>query len=143
MAEGNGVLTPELSVRDIDESLRFYVGILGFSCLYARPDEGFAMLERDGARIMLYQIGVGRDFDPGLASVPRPWGRGVNLQIEVDDLAPLLAGITAQGVALAIPLEERWYRAGAQDLGNRQFVVADPDGYLLRFFEDMGARPAP
>lgn len=25
--------------------------------------------------------------------------------------------------------------------GNRQFVVADPDGYLLRFFSDLGQRP--
>jgi hypothetical protein len=27
-------------------------------------------------------------------------------------------------------------------VGNRQFVVADPDGYLLRFHEALGTRPA-
>jgi hypothetical protein len=27
------------------------------------------------------------------------------------------------------------------EAGNRQFVVTDPDGYLLRFYEDMGSRP--
>jgi len=26
-------------------------------------------------------------------------------------------------------------------VGNRQFVVPDPDGYLLRFFQDLGERP--
>jgi hypothetical protein len=25
--------------------------------------------------------------------------------------------------------------------GNRQFVVADPDGYLLRFFTSLGTSP--
>lgn len=38
-------------------------------------------------------------------------------------------------------MEERWYRVNEQETGNRQFVVADPDGYLLRFFEDLGLRP--
>lgn len=142
MDKAAGGLTPELSVGNIEASLRFYREVLGFSCLYARPDEGFAMLEREGARIMLDQIGVGRDFDPGLSTLPRPWGRGINLQIETQDLRPLLAALAANAVPLVLPPEERWYRAGSQDLGNRQFVVADPDGYLLRFFEDMGARRA-
>jgi hypothetical protein len=26
--------------------------------------------------------------------------------------------------------------------GNRQFVVADPDGYLLRFYTRLGSRPS-
>jgi hypothetical protein len=42
------------------------------------------------------------------------------------------------GLPPLIPLEERWYRRNAT--GNRQFV-ADPDGYLLRFCTDFGARP--
>ena len=39
-------------------------------------------------------------------------------------------------------MEERWYRVGAEARGNRQFWVQDPDGYLLRFFQDLGLRPA-
>jgi len=27
------------------------------------------------------------------------------------------------------------------EAGNRQFVIADPDGYVLRFYEDLGRRP--
>jgi hypothetical protein len=44
-------------------------------------------------------------------------------------------------VPLFVPLEERWYRRDDVLLGNRQFLVQDPDGYLLRFFEDLGERP--
>ncbi len=71
-----------------------------------------------------------------------PLGRGLNLQIEVDAVAPMLIALGGAGWPLFLPLEERWYRRDHEELGNRQFVVADPDGYLLRFFEGLGSRPA-
>ena len=49
-------LTPELSCSDIKKSLQFYTDTLGFIVQYQRPEDGFAMLERQGARIMLDQI---------------------------------------------------------------------------------------
>ena len=38
------------------------------------------------------------------------------------------------------PLEAAWYRRGDHEVGNLQFLVQDPDGYLLRFFSDLGER---
>ncbi|MEO9897369.1 MAG: VOC family protein [Paracoccaceae bacterium] len=134
------VLVPEFSVRDCALSQAFYCDVLGFCVRYARPEEGFCYLERDGAELMLDQIGLGRDFDDHL-SKERPLGRGVNLQILVNDVGMLANNCAAAGVALHLPLEDRWYRKGKEEVGNRQFVVADPDGYLLRFFEDLGTRP--
>lgn len=134
------MLTPELSVRDWQTSVAFYQKVLGFSVRYQRPEEGFAFLERDGAGIMLDQIGVGRDFDPDVQQVVGPLGRGINLQIRVDNLAELLAAIMCAGLSLTLPEEVRWYRRGDVEVGNRQFVIADPDGYLLRFYEDLGER---
>jgi hypothetical protein len=43
-------------------------------------------------------------------------------------------------IPLYLPLEEKWYRRDGTEVGNRQFVVADPDGYLVRPFEDLGER---
>jgi hypothetical protein len=83
--------------------------------------------------------GPGRRFRT--APLQPPFGRGVNLQIRVADAAALLGRLAEAGSRPLIPLETRWYRAGRVELGNRQFVVADPDGYLLRFFEDLGDRP--
>ncbi len=71
-------LIPELLVTDIRRSLDFYCGALGFSILYERPEEGFAHLDREGARIMLEQP-VGRTFLAG--PLEHPYGRGMNLQI--------------------------------------------------------------
>lgn len=134
-------LVPELSITDLAASLRFYCGLLGFSQRYARPEEGFAYLEREGAELMLDQLGLGRDFDPGLHGAPRPYGRGVNLQIRCASVVPLLAALEGAGAALHLPPEDRWYRRGRTETGNRQFVAADPDGYLLRFYQDLGERP--
>ncbi|MDB5046441.1 MAG: glyoxalase, partial [Deinococcus sp.] len=44
--------------------------------------------------------------------------------------------------SILLPLEERWYQQDAQEAGSRQFVVADPDGYLLRLVQSLGHRPA-
>jgi uncharacterized glyoxalase superfamily protein PhnB len=56
------------------------------------------------------------------------------------------------GAEIVMPMEERWYRVdvvqpggrwqtvGPTEVGNRQFVVADPDGYLWRPFQDLGQR---
>jgi hypothetical protein len=37
-------------------------------------------------------------------------------------------------------MEEKWYRADNVYVGNRQFIVQDPDGYLLRFYQHLGTR---
>ena len=134
-------LIPELDVSDLDRSLNFYVDVIGFSVLYDRPEERFAFLDLDGARLMLEEAaGPGRRFRT--APLERPYGRGVNFQIEVTNVDALHENVRKAGFDFVIPFEERWYRRAATELGNRQFVVADPDGYLLRFFSDLGQRRA-
>lgn len=135
-------LVPELDVEDLDRSLAFYIGVAGFRIKFGRPEERFAYLDRDGAQLMLEEAaGPGRRFRP--APLEHPYGRGINLMIEVGDIDTLHARIAVAGLCeIVIPLEERWYRENEIENGQRQFVVADPDGYLLRFFTDLGQRPA-
>jgi hypothetical protein len=38
-------------------------------------------------------------------------------------------------------MEEKWYRREALLLGVRQFIVLDPDGYLLRLSQSLGTKP--
>ncbi len=134
-------IIPELDVSSLERSLAFYVEILSFRVLYERPEERFAMIDMDGARLMLEEAdGPGRRFRT--APLERPYGRGVNFQIQVDDARSLYARVVESGGEVLIPLEARWYRVGANERGNEQFVACDPDGYLLRFFSDLGLRPA-
>jgi hypothetical protein len=71
----------------------------------------------------------------------RPLGRGLNLQITVATLAPVLAGLAALDWPLFRDVHEVWYRAGAIEVGVRQGLVQDPDGYLVRVCESLGTRP--
>ena len=57
----------------------------------------------------------------------------MNLQIEIAGLLALHDRVIAHGCRIFLPLEERWYRRETEEVGNRQFVVTDPDGYLLGF----------
>jgi len=105
--------------------------------LYDRPEERFAMIDLAGARLMLEQAdGPGRRFRT--APLEQPFGRGVNLQIEIADVRATYARVVENGAAVLIPLERRWYRVGELERAQDQFVVCDPDGYLLRLISILG-----
>jgi len=132
-------LVPELVCSNFVESLRFYTELLGFRVLYSRTEERFAYLERDGAELMLEQS-VGKDRLWPRAELAYPFGRGVNLQIQVADALHLHVTVLAAGIAIFLPLEERWYRRENDEIGVKQFAIQDPDGYLLRFSQVVGER---
>jgi catechol 2,3-dioxygenase-like lactoylglutathione lyase family enzyme len=131
-------LVPELLVTDLARSLAFYRDTCGFRLRFARPEDGFACIERGKAQIMLEEIAEGAwvtgPLDP-------PFGRGINLQIEIDDIAALHRQLIASGTRLFRPLATEWYREGDIEHGQTQFLVQDPDGYLLRFMQHLGERP--
>jgi catechol 2,3-dioxygenase-like lactoylglutathione lyase family enzyme len=146
------MLVPELDVTAITTSLRFYVEVLGFRILFERPAERFAYLERDGVELMIEEAaGPGRRFRTGPLELP--FGRGVNFQLRVEDVDAVHVRAVEAGADIVVPIEERWYRVdvaetggrwhvkGPTEAGNRQFVLADPDGYLWRPYRDLGMRP--
>ena len=133
-------LIPELCVSDFETSKRFYVDILGFEILYDRPEEGFAMLNYQGSHLMVDQIPEGGSRWE-TAKMEKPYGRGINLQIDTDNADELSSSIKSAGISLFMEIEEKWYRMDKVEGGNRQFLVQDPDGYLLRFTQDLGERP--
>ncbi len=143
-AKGNGhppetgfnALVPELDVSDIDASLAFWCEYLGFNIVYDRPAAGFAFCEREGAQIMLCQV----NGEWLTAPLQRPFGRGVNFQIMVTELAPTLAKLSEAGWPLFREVKEAWYRIGNEERGSREFLVLDPDGYLVRFSQSLGVR---
>ena len=135
-------LVPELLVSEFARSLRFYMEVLEFKILYDRLEEGFAFLDRGGAQIMLDQRSRdgGRDWVAG--RLEHPYGRGMNLEIEVENVEALYDACAHEGAQIFLPMEEKWYRRDALLLGVRQFIVMDPDGYLLRLSQSLGTRPA-
>ena len=126
-------LVPELYVSNIERSLAFYHA-LGFETAYARPDERFAYVALGAAELMLEEP-VGRAWMIG--RLEQPYGRGINLQINVADANTLHRRVEAMKLSFIQPIEERFYQRAIDSVKIRQFVVADPDGYLLRFSETL------
>jgi len=131
-------LVPELSITDFSKTIQFYTEIMGFKIEYQREEDGFAYLSLGESQIMVDQIGYTRTWKTG--KFEYPLGRGVNFQIEVPDIESLIERLSQNGIDLFMEPEDKWYRKDDFEVGNRQFLVQDPDGYLLRFFEDMGTR---
>ncbi len=129
-------LIPELSISDYGKSLDFYVNLLGFDVEYARKEEKFAMVSLQGAQLMLEE----RNYHWETGALKYPYGRGINFQIEVDEVAPLEERLVRRGYPLFREIRENWYAVKNMICGSREFLVQDPDGYLLRFAEDMGTR---
>lgn len=137
MPPATPAIVPELLCSDVVATRAFYVDVLGFRVLYERPEEAFVYLTRDGCDLMFEQVdGPGRRWITG--RLERPFGRGINLQIRARDVAALFGDVrAADPESIYAPLEEKAYRCGGRVVTNRQFVVRDPDGYLLRFAEEV------
>ncbi len=133
-------LVPELACRDAAASMRFYTEVLGFRVLYDRPEFGFYYLERQGAEIMIEQLS---DSSWLSGQLEPPFGRGLHFQVMVDDLEKLYEACKSSEVMIFRKWEEAWYRAADHYVGQSQFIICDPDGYMLRFAQDLGARSTP
>ena len=127
-------MVPELACSDLRTSLKFYVGAGGGRVEYERA--GFAYLTIGLAQIMLEQ--APNDWPVG--PLKRPFGRGVNFQIEVADVDTLAARLAAANVELYREQPDKWYDAKGVLRGQRELLVQDPDGYLLRFHSVIGTR---
>ena len=83
---------------------------------------------------------ISKDDKWELAPLSYPFGNGINFQLEVEDSEKIYNNLKKNNYKIAFDLEENWYRQDDKLLGNKEFLVQDPDGYLLRFSEDLGER---
>lgn len=111
----------EVFVADLEATVDFYTRVLGFAV--AKDDRGgtppYVSLERDRVH-----VGVVPSWEDVPASRRRP-PTGVELVLEVDDLAQELARVGAAGW----PLEEGLTR---RPWGLVDVRLLDPDGHYLR-----------
>lgn len=128
---------PELSVTNLENSLNFYK-LVGFKLEYDRPENRFAFISLGEIQFMLQEIS--NDDKWNIAPITYPFGNGINFQLEVDNVDNIYDNLKNANYEIAFDIEENWYRQDNKLLGNKEFLVQDPDGYLLRFSEDLGER---
>ena len=128
---------PELTVTNLKKSLNFYKSI-GFKIEYDRPENKFVFISLGDIQFMLQEIT--NDDKWSIAPLSYPFGNGINFQLEVNNLDEIYNNLKTNNYKIAFEIEENWYRQDNKILGNKEFLVQDPDGYLLRFSEDLGEK---
>ena len=135
---GFAALAIELIVSNYENSLAFWTGPMGFVVAYSRPAQKFAYLQRpDGAQMMFYE----RDGDWETGAFEVPLGRGAIFQISVSDILAVHDTVVAAGLPFYVELREKWRDWGDRQGGQREFLVQDPDGYLVMVSQKIGERP--
>jgi catechol 2,3-dioxygenase-like lactoylglutathione lyase family enzyme len=135
---GFAALAIELIVSNYERSFAFWTGPMGFAVCYTRPAMKFAYLEHpDGAQMMFYE----RDGDWETGPLEPPFGRGAIIQLGVSDITEAYNAALAAGIPRYVELREKWRDWGDREGGQREFLVQDPDGYLVMVNQKIGERP--
>lgn len=121
-------LIPELSVTDIEKSKEFYIK-LGFRVLYERKEDKFAFLELEGNQIMIEQIND--NWNTG--KLEYPFGRGINISMSIDNVIDYYNKLVNNNIKMYKDLMVNKYRVDNYEYEDIEFLIQDPDGYLLRF----------
>lgn len=129
-------MIPELDVFDLEKSLEFYTKFIGFNIVYTREEDKFAFLQLENVQIMIQEI----DFENNkwqVDTLKYPLGNGINFQIDVTNIDEIYRNLKENSYKIFVEMEEHWYRKDNVLMGCKEFLVQDPNGYLLRFSEDL------
>lgn len=132
-------MIPELDVFKLEKSLEFYAKFIGFEIVYTREEDKFAFLQMENVQIMIQEI----DFENNkwqVDTLKYPLGNGINFQIEVTNIDDIYNRLEENNYKIFIEMEEHWYRKDNILMVCKEFLVQDPNGYLLRFSEDLEDR---
>lgn len=121
-------LIPELSVFDICRSKAFYQD-LGFEIMYERRENKFCFLQLEGNQIMIEE----NNDNWNTGELEYPYGRGINISMCVSDVESFYNKLKDKGVKFFRELEVHEYRVLDDISYDMEFLIQDPDGYLLRF----------
>jgi catechol 2,3-dioxygenase-like lactoylglutathione lyase family enzyme len=121
-----------LSVENIERSLAFYQGKLGFAVpINAGPD--FALIRVGAGTIGLLGRHIARQ--EGIADATAQQNSAIHVEFSTDDLDGLYEELKAKGVEFAEPPhDEPW---------ERSMTAYDPDGYTVEFAQGLRGENQP
>jgi catechol 2,3-dioxygenase-like lactoylglutathione lyase family enzyme len=115
-------LVTEIVVRNIRRSVEFY-GRLGFELL--RDGGDFVELAWEDHRLFLAELSAFRDARGAVLAAPPPFPLA-NVRVMVANVDEYWKLVNEIGAPIIVPIADRYY-------GLRDFTVADPDGFGVRF----------
>ncbi len=115
-------MSPQLLVSDLEQSLNFYMGKLGFNLAF-RYQNFYAAIGKDPFSIHL-KLGK-----PLLKErMQKRNNQDIDLTFSVDDIEDLYLKVLAESIEIVQPLRNMPYA--------KEFYISDPDGYILAFIEE-------
>ncbi len=121
-------LIPELTVSNIEKSKEFYLE-LGFKIKYERIENKFCFLELENNQLMIEEI----NDNWNTAVMEYPFGRGINISMSVSDVEKMYNKLKNKNFKFFLDLEYHTYKVDEIIYNDKEFLIQDPDGYLLRF----------
>lgn len=122
-------MIPELSVFDIERTKKFYRE-LGFKIEYERTEDKFVFMSFQDSQFMFEQI---HDDGWNIGELVYPLGRGINFSIAADDIEELYKLVNNLNIELYRELTRNIYQVNGIEEMQIEFLIQDPNGYLLRF----------
>ena len=123
-------LIPELSVSNIENSKKFYENI-GFKVIYERKEDKFCFIQLEENQIMIEEI----NGNWNVGELTYPYGNGINISMSVKDVQKLYNALKNKNIKFFIDLKISEYKVNDKVYQDKEFLIQDPDGYLLRFNE--------
>jgi lactoylglutathione lyase len=123
-------LTPNLIVRDVAASMKFYREVLGLETAMTVPEQApfvFAGVTNGAVEIFFNDQKVVAAEYPKLAA---NIGASLTLYMEVDSLQDVLDRVKKAGANISMPVTEQFY-------GMKEFAFEDQDGYTITIAEKM------
>src|SRR5262249_13381012 len=121
-------LTPNLIVSKVEQSLAFYVDVLGFTRVMTVPDQSpfvFASVTSGPIEIFFNDRSTVAKESPQFGG--KALGGGNTMFIEISGVDAYHDSVKDR-VKIVLPIVTQWY-------GMREFAIEDPDGYVITFAE--------
>jgi len=115
-----------LAVRNLKESSRFYIEVLGFRRDFGDGSDGWSFLSRDNFRVMLGEC-------PQEKPASELGDHSYFVYLNVEGLDQLYQELSARGAqVVSKPEDKPW--------GQREFSIRSPDGHRIMFGEPIASR---
>ena len=121
-------LIPELSVSNIENSKKFYEN-LGFKIIYERIENKFCFMQIEDNQIMIEE----KNDNWSVGKLEYPYGNGINISMAISDIENMYNELKRKQIDFFMDIKVSEYRVNGKIYQDKEFLIQDPDGYLLRF----------
>ena len=121
-------LIPELSVSNIEKSKKFYEN-LGFKIIYERIENKFCFMQIEDNQIMIEE----KNDNWSVGKLEYPYGNGINISMAISDIENMYNELKRKQIDFFMDIKVSEYRVNGKIYQDKEFLIQDSDGYLLRF----------